>query len=281
MRAPIRTLAVLFPCLLFAACGAEDEAPAPPPPPKSPPTAGWDLSRLPDLGKPLREWTTPQDVRVLVLREGSAEEAVPLAGMDLLVEGYLLGGQPFMRSYVLLDRPGGMRAEALITGLAAGVEKLQPGERRRILVPAAEAFRGDPPDPTVPRGADMVFDVTRARWAVKDLILGGGELVKEGQTILAHYRGTLEDGTVFDDSRKHNKGEPAKLPVQRAEKNRGGVIEGWVRGIPGMRVGGQRRLEIPAMWAYAARGSPNGAVPPHAHLSFVVEVVGIVPPDAR
>lgn len=265
---------------LLAACGSQDPAPPAPPPPSAP-TATWDLARLPERGKALKEWTTPQDVRVQVLRAGKAGEAVPLEGLDLLIEGYLRDGQRFMQAYVLLDRPGGMRTDGLITGLIAGIEKIEPGERRRILVPAAEAFRGDPPDPTVPRGSDLIFDVTRARWAVNDLIVGGGDVVREGQTILAHYRGTLEDGTVFDDSRKNNKGEPASLPIQRPEGRRGGVIEGWVRGIPGMKVGGRRLLEVPAMWAYAGRGSPNGAVPPHAHLTFVVEVVGIAPPEPK
>jgi protein-disulfide isomerase/FKBP-type peptidyl-prolyl cis-trans isomerase len=99
---------------------------------------------------------------------------------------------------------------------------------------------------------------------IKDLVVGIGAAVKSGDQVTVQYVGTLDDGTVFDDSRKH--GRPFVFTV-----GEGRVIKGWDQGIPGMRVGGRRRLSIPAALGYGSRSV--GSIPANANLTFEVELI--------
>jgi FKBP-type peptidyl-prolyl cis-trans isomerase len=103
---------------------------------------------------------------------------------------------------------------------------------------------------------------------IHDLRVGEGETVQAGQTILVHYTGWLTDGTKFDSS--VDRGQPFDVVIGRGE-----VIPGWDEGVPGMRVGGRRRLVIPPALAYGAAGA-GGVIPPGATLVFDVEVVEIL-----
>lgn len=99
-----------------------------------------------------------------------------------------------------------------------------------------------------------------------DTTVGSGATVKPGDTITADYVGALmSDGTVFDASASH--GGSATFPLS-------GVIQGWSLGIPGMKVGGTRRLLIPASLAYGP-SSPSAAIPANADLVFDVTIVKI------
>lgn len=98
---------------------------------------------------------------------------------------------------------------------------------------------------------------------IRDLKVGEGEEVKPGANVTAHYTGWLKDGTIFDSSRR--RGQPIDFPLNR-------VVQGWQRGIPGMKVGGIRKLVIPPELGYGTEGS-GGAVPPNATLIFEVEMV--------
>jgi FKBP-type peptidyl-prolyl cis-trans isomerase len=99
-----------------------------------------------------------------------------------------------------------------------------------------------------------------------DVTEGTGEVVPAGATITAHYTGALcSDGTIFQSS--HDFGEPISFPLN-------GVIEGWTKGVPGMKVGGVRRLLIPAAMAYGAH-SPSSNIPPNSDLVFDIELVAI------
>ena len=73
----------------------------------------------------------------------------------------------------------------------------------------------------------------------------------------------------------NNKGAPVSITLQRPTPKEAGVVEGWVRGVPGMRVGGRRLLEVPSHLGYGNQGSRNGKVPPHADLTFDIELVGL------
>lgn len=100
---------------------------------------------------------------------------------------------------------------------------------------------------------------------VADTKVGTGDTVKPGDTITADYTGALmSNGQVFDASSKH--GGPISFSLS-------GVIAGWSQGIPGMKVGGSRRLLIPANLAYGAQG--NNGIPPNADLVFDVTVTKI------
>jgi FKBP-type peptidyl-prolyl cis-trans isomerase len=101
-----------------------------------------------------------------------------------------------------------------------------------------------------------------------DIKQGDGAVVPEGATVRAHYTGALAaDGTVFQSSR-----EFGNDPI---EFNLAGVISGWTRGVPGMKVGGIRRLVIPAALAYGANPPPNSGIPKNADLVFDIELVSI------
>lgn len=101
---------------------------------------------------------------------------------------------------------------------------------------------------------------------VIDLVLGTGQEVPEGATITAHYTGALcKDGTIFQSS--HDFGQPATFGLHQ-------VINGWTVGVPGMKVGGTRRLIIPSAMAYgSARAAAN--IPPNSDLVFDIELVAI------
>lgn len=95
---------------------------------------------------------------------------------------------------------------------------------------------------------------------------GSGPAVQPGEKAVVHYVGTLEDGSVFDTSRKRN--EPFTFTIGAGE-----VIEGWERGICGMHVGEIRKLTIPPDLAYKNVG--KGPIPPHSTLIFEVELMDI------
>lgn len=117
----------------------------------------------------------------------------------------------------------------------------------------------DEPQAFIPQG-----DITELQ--VTDTKEGEGQAVASGDTITVHYHGTLaSDGTVFDSS--YRRGQPISFPL-------GNVIAGWQEGIPGMKVGGKRRLVIPSDKAYGAVGSPP-AIGPNADLVFEVELISI------
>jgi FK506-binding protein 2 len=94
------------------------------------------------------------------------------------------------------------------------------------------------------------------------------QTAKVGDTVLVHYTGKLQDGTVFDSS--VSRGVPFSFTLG---ENR--VIQGWEQGILGMTEGEKKTLTIPPELGYGAMGVP-GAIPPNATLIFDVELVDIV-----
>ncbi len=104
------------------------------------------------------------------------------------------------------------------------------------------------------------------RMVIDDIKYGTGEEVKEGDTVAVHYIGTLQSGQEFDNS--HKRGEPLQFTV-----GAGQVIEGWDKGLVGMKVGGHRVLVIPPEMAYGERGI--GPIPGNATLVFAIELVEI------
>lgn len=99
-----------------------------------------------------------------------------------------------------------------------------------------------------------------------DVQAGDGDIVPEGATITAHYTGALcKDGTIFQSS--HDFGDPITFGLDQ-------VIKGWTEGVPGMKVGGIRRLVIPSAKAYGSvRAAAN--IPPNSDLVFDIELVAI------
>jgi peptidylprolyl isomerase/FKBP-type peptidyl-prolyl cis-trans isomerase FkpA len=101
-----------------------------------------------------------------------------------------------------------------------------------------------------------------------DVVPGRGREAKLGDTVHVQYTGTLTNGKKFDSSYHHG-GDPFKFTLGKGE-----VIQGWDQGVAGMKVGGKRRLRIPADLGYGEKGSPPN-IPPGAGLVFDVELVSI------
>ncbi|RZF38985.1 hypothetical protein LSTR_LSTR003728 [Laodelphax striatellus] len=92
---------------------------------------------------------------------------------------------------------------------------------------------------------------------------------KQGQTVLVHYTGTLENNEKFDSSRDRN--SPFKFRLGKGE-----VIKGWDQGVAQMCLGMRARLTCSPDFAYGSRGHP-GVIPPNATLIFDVELLEIQP----
>jgi FKBP-type peptidyl-prolyl cis-trans isomerase FkpA len=105
-----------------------------------------------------------------------------------------------------------------------------------------------------------------AELQIIDIKVGDGDEVAANATITAHYTGALcKDGTIFQSS--HDTGEPVTFGLNQ-------VIQGWTQGVPGMKVGGVRRLIIPSALGYgSARAASN--IPPNSDLVFDIELVDI------
>jgi FKBP-type peptidyl-prolyl cis-trans isomerase FkpA len=106
----------------------------------------------------------------------------------------------------------------------------------------------------------------------EDLTTGEGAEAKAGQHVTVHYTGWLRN----DDGSKGNKFDSSKDRNDPFRFSLGGgqVIRGWDEGVQGMKIGGLRRLTIPANLGYGARGA-GGAIPPNATLIFDVELLGV------
>lgn len=101
---------------------------------------------------------------------------------------------------------------------------------------------------------------------IEDLRLGTGPAVRSGARVSVHYTGTLRDGRVFDSSRAR---DPFTFTADGHQ-----VIQGFERGVRGMRVGGRRRVIIPPALGYGERGHPP-AIPERATLVFDLELVAV------
>ena len=102
----------------------------------------------------------------------------------------------------------------------------------------------------------------------KVLVAGKGPQPKPSDSVSAHYKGTLTDGTEFDSS--YTRGKPLTIPVL-------GVIPGWQEALTNMHVGDKWELYIPGNLAYGERGSPP-KIGANATLVFEMELLGIEPP---
>lgn len=122
----------------------------------------------------------------------------------------------------------------------------------------------------------MAFQTAAGGLGIDDPETGNGETAKAGDQVTVHYTGWLwepdndsaEGGrptTKFDSSK--DRGQPFEFRL-----GAGQVIAGWDQGVAGMRVGGRRRLLVPAQLGYGARGA-GGVIPPNATLLFEVELL--------
>lgn len=158
-----------------------------------------------------------------------------------------------------------MRARLLLlAGLLLAV-------RSAAVEPTPAPTPGIPPLPSV-----VQWHTTPSGLQYADTAIGTGATPNEGQIVVVHFVGWLDDGTRFDSTR--DRGKPFGFPL-----GSGQVIKGWDEGVRGMRVGGKRRLKVPPALGYGEHGVPP-IVPPNASLVFDVELVRVLdkpPPERR
>ena len=139
-----------------------------------------------------------------------------------------------------------------------GIVGLGMGAQNAVTVARTE---GGPP----PVSAQAT--VTNSGLQITEIQIGTGDETQKGQTVSIHYTGWLTDGTKFDSSL--DRGQPLSFVL-----GVGQMIPGFDEGVAGMRVGGKRRLIIPADLAYGSQGRPP-VIPPNAELTFDVQLLGL------
>jgi len=113
----------------------------------------------------------------------------------------------------------------------------------------------------------MNLNDLRGNLVKEDLVVGSGATAEPGKEIVVHYVGRLANGQQFDSSIARN--DPLDFPL-----GAGHMIKGWELGVPGMKVGGKRRLTIPPELAYGEHGR-GGVIPPNATLVFEIELLEV------
>ena len=138
-----------------------------------------------------------------------------------------------------------------------GTTEPTPSEQR-------EALEDTSTKPVIPRPSGS----PPRRLQKEDIVRGNGPAAKPGDTLTVHYAGVaFSTGEEFDAS--WNSGQPFSFPL-----GGGRVIEGWDKGLVGMKKGGRRILTIPPEQAYGPAGQPP-AIGPNETLVFVVDLVSI------
>lgn len=148
--------------------------------------------------------------------------------------------------------PSGQQPVATAPSAAKGDLKPKAAEMPK-LPDGAGAIAEDAPKELTPTSTGLYYRVLRQ---------GDGKKPAASNTVLAHYEGWLDDGTVFDSSYK--RGAPIDFPLN-------GVIPGWTEGLQLIGEGGMIELEIPGELGYGAGGSPP-KIGPNATLHFLVEL---------
>ena len=172
-------------------------------------------------------------------------------------------------STVIAAAPAAQTAIVQTAGLnaASSPMELDPDETNPTLFAMApDSTQADASALGGPMSADKA-QILASGLRVTDIEVGTGPEAVAGQTVVVHYRGTLENGKQFDAS--YDRGKPFTFPL-----GRGQVIKGWDEGVQGMKVGGKRKLVIPSELGYGTRGA-GGVIPPNATLIFEVELLDI------
>ena len=226
---------------------------------------------------------------------GTGADAVKGGEVEVHYTGYLTDGTVFDSS-VPRKRPFTFELGAgrVIKGWDEGVVGMKVGGKRKLVIPSKLGYADrragkippnstliftiellsvtpplPPPQPlTAFEGKALSTKKIDKNLIVADYKLGDGPEAKAGDTVSVHYRGTLKDGTEFDSSLARPK------PLVFALGS-GRVIKGWDLGIAGMKVGGLRKLTIPAELAYGERA--RGKIPANADLTFTVELMAVKP----
>ncbi len=134
-------------------------------------------------------------------------------------------------------------------------------------------------------GCDTNDPSNEAQLSVHDLIVGEGEVAEGDKIVTVEYTGRLISGDIFDTTRQNDR-EPLSFQLETGlvedDPQGGQVIDGFIQGVPGMQVGGLRRITVPPQLAWGSRGAgckpenPNDCIiPPNSTLLFEIELIAV------
>ncbi|MBC7772925.1 MAG: FKBP-type peptidyl-prolyl cis-trans isomerase [Pyrinomonadaceae bacterium] len=256
---------------IFAPLAVAQDKPAPPAAPKPVETPGVQPAAAP--GKPI---TKPSGLVIEDIAVGTGAEVK--RGNWFVVHHICMNkssGDEFQNTY----RSGKAEGLALregkngvVKGWVEGIPGMKVGGKRRLTVPAALAY-GDQEfkegaKVVIPANSDLIYEIELVDiLIVEDIQVGTGLECKPGGAVVANYKGTFKsDGRELDSSEKH--GGPMAFSLNR-------VIRGWTEGLPGMKIGGKRKLTIPYAFAYGDAGRPP-RIPGKSDLVFEIELVNVL-----
>jgi len=214
---------------------------------------------------------------------GTGEGAKSGDTLTMLYHGSLVDGTVFDSNMSADGKPDTSKPPfALVLGMGQvikgwdeGLKGIKTGCVRKIMIPSEMGYGAQGSGEKIPPNSDLVFTVKCLDIVhqgeekvidIKDLKVGSGAEVKNGDKVTIHYVGTLLNGKQFDSSREKN--QPFEFTVGAGE-----VVAGFDKGLLGMRRGGLRKLRIPPMAAYGS--NPNGGIPPNSVLNFEIECLKI------
>jgi peptidylprolyl isomerase len=241
------------------------------------------------------------------LKEGNGDPCLEGGKVKVNYKGWLSDGMVFDstkdRGPAEFELAGAGAGPGVIRGWVVGIPGMKAGGIRKLVIYPEKAYGNQkqgkiPPNSTLifeielisvaktprPRRSPAPTDLTRLAdgslpsafdgelktldkgLKYRDIKVGDGPEVQKGSTAKVDYIGwTLSDGKMFDSSWKEG-GRPFDANLA------GGVIKGWMEGVPGMKEGGIRKLVIPPELAYGETGA-GADIPPNATLVFEVEVL--------
>lgn len=150
-------------------------------------------------------------------------------------------------------------------GCVAGPDEIEAKKETSVPVKAAAAanpgINRDAPEPRISKSGYQTT-ASGLKFIIHDE--GSGTRPKATSHVVAHYRGTLDNGKEFDSSFS---GDPIPFPLN-------GVIKGWTEGLQLIKEGGEIELLIPSQLAYGPSGFPP-AIPPNAQLHFQIKLISV------
>jgi len=240
-----------------------------------------------------RTWTTSSGLHITEIVSGEGDRPKQGDVIGIVYTASYVDGDQF-DSYTDATTPYRFRhfMHQVMPGLDEGVSTMRPGGKRILVLPPNLAFEAYPDErpASVPVGASVRFEVemievlpsptppepwididkeivvTNSGLQYVEFRVGEGESPKKDETILVHYSGFLDDGTLFDTT--YFKGVPLGFKFDEH------LLEGWIEGISTMKPGGQRKLIIPPHLGYGNQGFRR-TIPPNATLIYDITLIRV------
>ncbi len=248
-----------------------------------------DVAQTPVAG--LKPVVSKTGVKYWDIKVGDGESPTSEATVIMNFSSWLKDGTLWYSS-LRRGAPARIVLSRVPPGLTEGVLSMKVGGRRRIEIPAEQAFGSTNTPPGVPPDADLVYeiDLVAVKERIKppvqtdvagikptttpsglkfwDIKVGTGKMPKTDSIVTVDYSGWLTSGKLFQNTIERDRPESFRLNK---------VVKGMAEGIKSMRIGGKRRLEVPPELGYGKEGQGR-YVPPNSRLVFEVELLDIQRP---